>query len=381
MLEENNNNFIQNNITTVPMQTEQYNTQNTFVPPTKAPKEITPTEKLKLQIKILGLGIGIPLLVLTFIPFIWQDIFVLIAVNICGASIESVSELIGNIAVQHILQITLSALMFLVPFGIAVRCMGTRISDTISFDAAKKGTFLPFVLFGVGFCIFANIAASQVSAIFEGLGGDYNVNHGEDPIGVWGFLLSFISTAIVPALVEEFACRGVILGLLKKHGEGFAIVVSSVLFGLMHGNFEQIPFAFVVGLALGYIYVKTDSIWPCVVVHFINNAVSVIFSYLIDAIGLEIGNMLYMLYLTIGLALAIFGVFLISKAGIEDYSLAPSDQTIAKTKTKYFWFFTSFAIIIFMAATLLESLIYLPLFQKLIGFLYSLLTALIGIGG
>ena len=48
----------------------------------------------------------------------------------------------------------------------------------------------------------------------------------------------------------------------------------------MHGNFEQMPFAFLVGLALGFIVVKTNSLLLAMAVHATNNFVSVIFDFM-----------------------------------------------------------------------------------------------------
>ena len=85
---------------------------------------------------------------------------------------------------------------------------------------------------------------------FESFGFNYEVSQTESPDGILGFMLTFIAIAVVPPLVEEFACRGLILGSLQKFGNGFAIVCSAILFGLMHGNFRQIPFAFLIGIGL-----------------------------------------------------------------------------------------------------------------------------------
>lgn len=89
-------------------------------------------------------------------------------------------------------------------------------------------------------------------------------------------ILRFIVLAAIPAFVEELLFRGVILSNLLPYNKGFAVVASGVLFGLMHQNFSQLLYATVAGVVLGYIYVKTRSIWPCVTLHLANNALSVI---------------------------------------------------------------------------------------------------------
>ena len=86
------------------------------------------------------------------------------------------------------------------------------------------------------------------------------------------FVLSLVRTIVLPAFFEEFIFRGILLGQLRRYGDGLAVVLSAFLFGIFHGNLRQIPFAFLVGLALGYIVVRTNNIWITIAVHFFNNA-------------------------------------------------------------------------------------------------------------
>lgn len=310
----------------------------------------------KKEIRKLALVMGFPLLFLLGIGFVFTLGYLAIAILVFGISYNDAVDFLNNPAVSQILQITLSCLMFLLPFTVAVKCIGKRIDRTVDLALPKKGTAIPFFLFGIGFCAFSNVASSYASGIFERFGVDYSVPDSETPEGIFGFLLTFIAIAIVPALVEEFACRGIVLGLLKKHGETFAIVTSAIVFGIMHGNFEQMPFATLVGLVLGYIYVKTGSLWVGVAVHFINNAISVVFSYLETMLPTNMLNLSYLIYLIVALLSAIFGVLLFTK-GNEDYDLAKPEGAVAE-KQKYKWFFTSPLIILFIIFNFIESLMF-----------------------
>ena len=350
MLEENNNFEINQNENEAPQ-------PEITVEPVNPYGFIPETYRKKRDIRRLALVCGIPCLCLSLIGFLWVYVYLFFTIKIAGMSYTEAVELSQNPAMQQIMQIILSCLMFLLPFTVAAKCAGVRIDNTIQFGKAKRGTGLPFLLFGVGFCSFANIAMSYSSAIFEGFGIDYNVDFGDNPQGIFGFLLTFIATAIVPALVEEFACRGIVLGLLKKYGEGFAIITSSIVFGIMHGNFEQIPFAVMVGLILGYIYVKTGSIWISVAVHGANNAISVIFSYLENVMTVNMQNLLYLVYLIISMMVAVFGILLFAKNSDENYGLEKQEDVITE-KQKYTWFFTSWVIILFIVFNFIESLTY-----------------------
>ncbi len=89
-------------------------------------------------------------------------------------------------------------------------------------------------------------------------------------------LLAFISIAIVPAVAEEFLFRGCVLSNLLPYGKTTAIVISALLFSLMHGNFAQFFYTFVAGLVLGAVYVETGSIWTSTFIHLFNNFYGVI---------------------------------------------------------------------------------------------------------
>ena len=90
--------------------------------------------------------------------------------------------------------------------------------------------------------------------------------------------LGIISIVVMAPLVEELLFRGAIQGhLMRKWKMPYlGIVVSSLIFGVVHGNPAQIPFAFVVGMALGWMYYLTGSLIPGMLMHFINNGSSVL---------------------------------------------------------------------------------------------------------
>ena len=88
-----------------------------------------------------------------------------------------------------------------------------------------------------------------------------------------------ISVSVFAPFFEEWLCRGIILrGLLKRVKPGLAIAISAAIFGLIHGNLWQAIPAFLVGLILGYVYYKTGSLKLTMLMHCVNNTLSVIIS-------------------------------------------------------------------------------------------------------
>lgn len=85
-------------------------------------------------------------------------------------------------------------------------------------------------------------------------------------------LSMFLYASLLAPITEELIFRGWIQGSLRPYGKKFAILGSAILFGLFHGNLIQTPYAFLVGLVLGYTAMEY-SIWWAIALHMINNLV------------------------------------------------------------------------------------------------------------
>lgn len=89
----------------------------------------------------------------------------------------------------------------------------------------------------------------------------------------WGYLV----VGLLAPVSEELVFRGAVLRSLLRWGPAnhwFAIAISAVLFALIHVNPAQMPHAFAVGLLLGWLYYRTDSVVPGIVYHWINNSIA-----------------------------------------------------------------------------------------------------------
>ena len=95
---------------------------------------------------------------------------------------------------------------------------------------------------------------------------------------IMGKPMGYIAIGILAPIAEEMCFRGAILRKLltmfPKRQHWIAIAVSAVLFALAHFNVVQSLHAFLIGLLLGWLYYRTDSILPGIVVHCINNTVA-----------------------------------------------------------------------------------------------------------
>ena len=147
---------------------------------------------------------------------------------------------------------------------------------------------LPAVVAGVGCCMGANIITNYISLIFNNFGYEPSNIDFSLPEGFSGFVMSLFRVVIVAGVIEEVIMRGYTLGNLRFYGDKFAIAMSAVVFALIHGNFTQIPFAFLSAFGLGYFSVKTGTLWTGVIIHIVNNLISVVFYYTPEFIGEEL---------------------------------------------------------------------------------------------
>lgn len=151
-----------------------------------------------------------------------------------------------------------------------------KFSDALPLNNNKRYNTLSLVIGGYAICTISNLFVNILNSNLNIFGIENRDAIELKAQSITEQIFYFICVAIVPALVEEFMFRGIILNYLRKHGDGFAILVSSLLFGLVHGNFVQIPFAFIVGLVCGVLVIKTGSIIPAMLLHLLNNGTSVL---------------------------------------------------------------------------------------------------------
>lgn len=149
----------------------------------------------------------------------------------------------------------------------------------------SAGNYAVALFGGMAMAVAANYVTSFIMGILVELGVPYPQfpeTQSGTPVSL---VLNIIATAVLPALTEEMVMRGYVLGALRRYGDKLAIVLSALFFGLVHGNVLQLPFAFLLGLVLGWLVVQTDSIWPAVLLHFGNNIMSVLLDYVEVAVG------------------------------------------------------------------------------------------------
>ena len=132
-------------------------------------------------------------------------------------------------------------------------------------EASMGAHPVPMVFSALAICL----AASHLVGFFSDGSSGVVIYHGES------IVLFMLTTVLIPAFCEELFFRGLIMTNLMPLGRNFAIIASGIIFGLVHGNHDQILFATVAGITFGFMYAETGTIWCGVIAHMLNNFISV----------------------------------------------------------------------------------------------------------
>ena len=203
----------------------------------------------------------------------------------------------------------------LVPMGIYLAA--NRISWSVAAPHQKNGAFVFWccVILGLSICLLGTLPTDFTGWLMEQMGLREPTYAGGSPFGddISINLLSIFSSTVIPAFSEELFFRGLILGRLKKYGNIFAVLISSLLFSLYHAAMPQMIFTFIMGLALGLIMIRIQNIWAVMLIHALTNGIDLLNSYLSSAFGYTIGIVVRYSIITFFVLLGILCIFLLAK--------------------------------------------------------------------
>lgn len=163
------------------------------------------------------------------------------------------------------------------------RRIGRDWKRQLAVRAPSKLHVLVVVLLAPGFIVLPDL----VQALWNWVTGAPMTDGAESLRGVFGALpvpLVLLAVAVGPGLVEEFWCRGFVgRGLVSRYGFVWGVLLTSVLFALMHGNPNGLPAYILMGAYLHFVYFATRSIWAPVLLHALNNGTAIV-------VALFVGN-------------------------------------------------------------------------------------------
>ena len=169
----------------------------------------------------------------------------------------------------------LSELVVLIPALAAILYGGEKITEVVPFKKIKISTIFMIVIYVI--TLFPLVSfVNAVSMLFV----ENMVSSISDEVLAMPMWTMLISIGIVGPFVEEFVFRGYILQSYQRTGRIIgSIVLSSILFGMMHLNFNQFAYGTVMGVMFCLLVEATGSIWSSFFAHALFNSIEVVYMY------------------------------------------------------------------------------------------------------
>ena len=151
----------------------------------------------------------------------------------------------------------------------------------VSYVSLPFRSYLYSALLGIFACLALNNLIDLTGIV------NYSPMYQEMASKIFGgdYFITFLTTVCMAPLLEELLFRGLIYKRLRTLCKPFvAAIISSLAFGITHGNLVQFVYAFLAGMFLAYVYEKYKNIWAPIIFHVCANAVSMLGTDVIDGI-------------------------------------------------------------------------------------------------
>ena len=294
------------------------------------------------------------------LPILISLVFVLISNIIVGATGLESSQVTGNLWFTTALQIVSAGasigLFFIYNKVNKINNRAVNLKFKMSWH-----TYLIIITIGIISLFGMQYFIGAVDDLLELIGFPLDVSSPDMPESLTNpqsfgvFVLSVVVTCILPAITEELLFRGIILnGLRKRFNDICSIFMSALLFALMHQNLQQLIYPFLLGSIMAWIVLRTGSLFSSMLVHFINNFLVILFTYLSNVTSFSLallGQWWFYLLAIILLALTAGIIYLVDRF----YFKHKSEQEVERTDTrtsKYLYISIGMALALFLFITI-----------------------------
>ena len=174
------------------------------------------------------------------------------------------------------LMLALNAVVVSIPAFLIPALLFRRKNGFARFSAPKAVQVLIAVALGVG-CILLNLAlVSLNSALFFDLEINSTALDVRESLSESSLLIMLFSVVLIPAISEEFLMRGALYESWRRYSPLWGAVFSALLFALLHLAPSNLIVYFAMGMLFALVYYITRNVWLTVVIHLMNNLLSVL---------------------------------------------------------------------------------------------------------
>lgn len=249
--------------------------------------------------------------------FVGEIVVIIQSASFTGDSLEDYYNLlINSISDSNFLAVTslIYSVTGIIVFGLWFSKKRNEIRyERTSIRGWKFGLWPGIIIFAVSAQIVTEYLVSAIGLMFPKLMTDYAdliKSAGLDSVS-WVMALYVI---IFGPILEELVFRGLCLGYFRRSLKSMWIanICQAVLFGGMHMNVLQGIYAFLLGLCLGYVAIKTDSIMATILMHIAYNSSSYLIEFILEKV--EDNAVTAFILILVGLLAAYFSIYMIIKS-------------------------------------------------------------------
>lgn len=152
----------------------------------------------------------------------------------------------------------------------------------------KAGDFIVAVIMCFAIMYICNMIGLMLTEIIGVLKDGEVENVLDSMLSGVNMPLLFVYTVICAPIMEEYVFRKLIVDRTMQFGQGLAVILSGLMFGLFHGNLNQFAYTFFLGMFLAFLYIRTGNLKITIALHMLVNFVGGVVSVAVtDALDLE----------------------------------------------------------------------------------------------
>lgn len=178
--------------------------------------------------------------------------------------------------------------MYLIGMPVLILLVHQVPAEKVEKHSMKAGSFVLAAILCFAIAYISNILGNVMTWIIGALKGSLVQNEIVNittSVNIW---LVLIYMVICAPIMEEYVFRKLIVDRTVRYGQGAAVLMSGLMFGLFHGNLNQFMYAFTLGAFLAFLYVKTGKLKITIALHMMFNFMGgLVSAQLMDMIDID----------------------------------------------------------------------------------------------
>lgn len=206
----------------------------------------------------------------------WMLFFVVVVQTAVTVVAGIISSFFAAEPPVYLQMLVIELLAYLVPLSLYAKenrlLTAREARERFGLKGCKKSLLVWIVLAGFG-CQFLMILLNLPMNFL------LSQSDGYIPTTPWELVLAMVVIGMIPAVFEEFLLRGIVYGVMAEYNSRAALIFTTVMFALMHGNLAGFAGYLFLGAVLVVLLRRTGSLYACMLFHLVNNLTALMLSY------------------------------------------------------------------------------------------------------